>query len=42
MINQEYLYRLAQAVRELYPHVQDDYLFELEVGQVFLGQLSSG
>lgn len=29
---QDYLYKLAESVRELYPHVRDDYLFDLEVG----------
>ncbi|ORX34930.1 ChaC-like protein [Kockovaella imperatae] len=28
--NKEYLFNLAHAVRELYPHVKDDYLFDLE------------
>jgi hypothetical protein len=28
---QEYVYKLAESVRDLYPAVQDDYLFELEV-----------
>ncbi|KAL1409001.1 hypothetical protein Q8F55_005825 [Vanrija albida] len=28
--NKEYLYRLAEAVRQLYPHVKDPYLFELD------------
>lgn len=28
---QEYLYQLAEAVRRLYPHVDDRYLFGLEV-----------
>lgn len=27
---QEYVYKLAESVRDLYPAVQDDYLFELE------------
>jgi hypothetical protein len=29
---QDYLYGLAESVRELYPLVRDDYLFALEVG----------
>nr|XP_019050045.1 hypothetical protein I302_00466 [Kwoniella bestiolae CBS 10118]OCF28975.1 hypothetical protein I302_00466 [Kwoniella bestiolae CBS 10118] len=28
--NKEYLYKLAESVRHLYPHVRDDYLFRLE------------
>jgi len=28
--NKDYLYKLAEAVRHLYPHVRDDYLFDLE------------
>ncbi|OCF58223.1 hypothetical protein L486_04253 [Kwoniella mangroviensis CBS 10435] len=28
--NKEYLYKLAESVRHLYPHVRDDYLFGLE------------
>ncbi|GHJ85672.1 hypothetical protein NliqN6_2074 [Naganishia liquefaciens] len=28
--NRDYLYHLAASVRELYPHLKDDYLFELE------------
>ena len=28
---QDYLYGLAESVRELYPHVRDAYLFSLEV-----------
>ncbi|WWC87434.1 uncharacterized protein L201_002323 [Kwoniella dendrophila CBS 6074] len=28
--NKEYLYKLADSVRHLYPHVRDDYLFKLE------------
>jgi hypothetical protein len=28
---QEYVYKLAESVRKLYPDVRDDYLFELEV-----------
>ncbi|KAJ9115575.1 hypothetical protein QFC20_000900 [Naganishia adeliensis] len=28
--NRDYLYRLAESVRELYPSVKDDYLFKLE------------
>lgn len=30
-MDQDYLYRLAESVRELFPTVKDDYLFELEV-----------
>ncbi len=30
---QEYLYELATAVRELYPAVEDRYLFELDVSE---------
>ncbi|ODN76592.1 hypothetical protein, variant 1 [Cryptococcus amylolentus CBS 6039] len=29
--NKEYLYKLAESVKNLYPHVKDDYLFALEV-----------
>ncbi|WVQ83407.1 hypothetical protein IAT38_005548 [Cryptococcus sp. DSM 104549] len=28
--NKEYLYKLAESVRHLYPHVRDEYLFTLE------------
>ena len=28
---QDYLYQLADSMRELFPHVEDKYLFELEV-----------
>ena len=28
---QEYVYKLAESVRKLYPDVKDDYLFDLEV-----------
>ncbi|WVR04187.1 hypothetical protein IAU60_001187 [Kwoniella sp. DSM 27419] len=28
--NKEYLYKLAEAVRQLWPHIRDDYLFGLE------------
>ena len=31
LVLQDYLYHLAASVRELYPHLKDDYLFELEV-----------
>ena len=31
LIPQEYVYKLAESVRALYPAVQDDYLFGLEV-----------
>jgi hypothetical protein len=34
------LYHLAAAVRELYPHVEDDYLFELEVSATFAMEYS--
>jgi cation transport protein ChaC len=27
----DYVYKLAESVRQLYPDVRDDYLFELEV-----------
>ncbi|WWC60050.1 uncharacterized protein I303_102613 [Kwoniella dejecticola CBS 10117] len=29
-LNKDYLYKLADSVRHLYPHVRDDYLFQLE------------
>lgn len=29
--SKEYVYKLAESVRDLYPAVKDDYLFELEV-----------
>ncbi|EAL21899.1 hypothetical protein CNBC0400 [Cryptococcus deneoformans B-3501A] len=29
--NKDYLFKLAESVRHLYPHVKDDYLFNLEV-----------
>ncbi|WRT65300.1 uncharacterized protein IL334_002243 [Kwoniella shivajii] len=29
-LNKEYLYKLAESVRQLYPHVRDEYLFGLE------------
>lgn len=29
--DQDYVYKLAESVRKLYPDVRDDYLFELEV-----------
>lgn len=31
LISQDYVYKLAESVRKLYPDVKDDYLFELEV-----------
>nr|KIR86857.1 hypothetical protein I308_02546 [Cryptococcus tetragattii IND107] len=31
--NKDYLFKLAESVRHLYPHVKDDYLFNLEVGR---------
>ncbi|KAK8861199.1 hypothetical protein IAR55_002018 [Kwoniella newhampshirensis] len=33
--NKEYLYKLAESVRHLYPHVKDDYLFNLEMVQPY-------
>jgi len=30
-MSQDYVYKLAESVRKLYPDVKDDYLFELEV-----------
>jgi hypothetical protein len=34
--SQDYLYHLAESVRELYPSVKDDYLFDLEVSKGFI------
>ncbi|KAK1921053.1 ChaC-like protein [Papiliotrema laurentii] len=38
--NKDYLYRLAESVRELYPHVRDDYLFTLEAAVKALDKAS--
>jgi cation transport protein ChaC len=36
LMSQDYVYKLAESVRKLYPNVKDDYLFELEVSHVLL------
>ena len=33
-MSQDYVYKLAESVRKLYPDVKDDYLFELEVSHI--------
>ncbi|ORY34552.1 ChaC-like protein [Naematelia encephala] len=38
--NKDYLYKLAESVRTLYPHVRDDYLFELETAVRRLDSMS--
>lgn len=40
-MGQDYVYKLAESVRKLYPDVKDDYLFELEVSHVIPYQLGS-
>ena len=32
----DYVYKLAESVRQLYPDVRDDYLFELEVSSLVM------
>lgn len=34
LMSQDYVYKLAESVRKLYPDVKDDYLFELEVSHI--------
>lgn len=41
LISQDYVYKLAESVRKLYPDVKDDYLFELEVSHVIPYQFGS-